>query len=197
MKIQIWLVSTWLLGLASLLPLAAQDHQEASVALGPRHPLVAVWCRDQGMSFKFNELGLRIAIWEDGRVLFAADPKKWGQKLQQGFLSPERVTELKKRLAETGVFALKGTAYLVPDASTDCILVDLGTKQQLLYWDEVESKSYGINSDPTPDHLKFKDCWKALNRLALASRPKDAKAVQERLEQMPRSWYLKPAIESK
>jgi hypothetical protein len=139
---------------------------------------------------------LRIAIWNDGRVLFAANPKTWSHRLQEGKVSAERLAELKKQITRTGVFELKGNCYLVPDAGVDCLMVDLGTKRQMLYWDEVESPRHGININPQPHHLQFKQCWKAVNRLALACRPANPQPVKGRFGQVPRSWYLKPTIQS-
>ena len=93
--------------------------------------------------------------------------------MQRGNLSAARVARLKAALADTGVFDLEGTCYLVPDAPVDCLLVDLGgEKRQILYWDEVETLGYGINIDPKPHHLDFKRCWKAVNHLALVRAPR-------------------------
>jgi hypothetical protein len=139
---------------------------------------------------------LRFAVWPDGRAVFAKDPAKWGHELQRGNLSAARVARLKAALAYTGVFDLKGTCYLVPDAPVDCLLVDLGgEKRQILYWDEVETLGYGINIDPKPHHLDFKRCWKAVNHLALVALPDDGEAVKERI-QVPKSWYIKWAVQS-
>ena len=113
-----------------------------------------------------------------------------------GKLSPTRVARLKAAVADTGVLDLKGTCYWVPDAPADCLLVDLGgEKRQLLYWDEVETPGYGIRSDPKPHHLGFKRCWKAVNHLGLVALPDDGEAIKERV-QVPKSWYIKRAVQS-
>lgn len=109
-------------------------------------------------------------------------------------ISAEEIARLKEVIAETGVLDLKRTSALVPDAPIDCMLVDLGDRPQLLLWDERESPNYGINIDPTPDDLKFIATWKAVNRLALAARPKESEPFTERFD-MDDSWRLKRAIE--
>jgi len=116
--------------------------------------------------------------------------------LQEGKISSERIAELKKRITATGVFGLKATCCLVPDAPVDCLLVNFGKQQQILYWDEIESPTYGMNSDPTPHFIKFKECWKTINQLAFANRPDNAVAVIGQLRIL-QSWYMKPAIQSK
>ena len=156
-------------------------------------PFLALWEEDGGRGG--HAPSLRFAFWSDGSVLFARDPEQWGHDLQQGKISQTRVARLKAALAESGVFPLKGTCYLVPDASTDCLLVDLGDKKQLLFWDEVEMPNYGINNDPTPTHLEFKRCWKAINRLGLVALPDEGDAVKKPI-QIPRSWMIKEAIQS-
>jgi hypothetical protein len=75
-------------------------------------------------------------------------------------------------------------------------MLDFGAKQQILRWDERESLNYGVNIDPKPHHLKFISCWKEVNSLALAAIPKESKAHEPRFEQTPKSWRLKPAIQS-
>jgi hypothetical protein len=104
--------------------------------------------------------------------------------------------ELKKAIEKTGVIELKGNCYLVPDAPVDCVMLDLGGKQQMLYWDERESPNYGINITPTEQHLKFKSCWKEVNRLAVAVVPKDSKPYGEKFQRPPQSWRLKKPIQS-
>jgi len=151
-------------------------------------PMVAVWCEDMGWFSGKRPPYLRIAIWEDGRVIFAKDPNKWDQKLRQGRIPSDRVAALKKQITAAGVFELTGTAYLVPDAHIYCMLVNFGGKQSLLEWDEVESPNYGINIDPTPKHLKFKSAWKTVNRLALAVRPGESHPFPHPFNRVPQSW---------
>ena len=90
---------------------------------------------------------------------------------------------------------LQGTCYLVPSAPCDCLIVRVGGKEQMLYWDERESPNYGINIDPKPQHLHFKRCWKAVNHLAFVALPDDGEAFTDRV-QIPDSWYIKRAVQS-
>jgi hypothetical protein len=170
----------------------AADPPEVKTVRGDR-PMVALWRQhDGGLGGPY----LRFAVWADGRVLYAQDPDKWGHELRRGKLTAARVARLKAAIADTGVFDLKGTCYLVPDAPCDCLMVDLGDKKQMLYWDEVEAPGYGINFDLKPHHREFIRVWKAINHLGLLACPDEGEEVKERF-QAPQSWYIKPAIQSK
>jgi hypothetical protein len=158
-------------------------------------PILAVWRQHAGRRSNSGAPYLRFAIWADGRVLFARDPAKWGHELRRAKLSPPRVERLKVALADTGIFELKGTCYLVPDAPCDCLVVDLGKQKQMLYWDEVETPGYGINIDPKPQHREFIRTWKTANHLGLIACADDGEEVKERFR-APQSWYLRPAIQS-
>jgi hypothetical protein len=184
------------LALVTLSDLVGLEKKDPSVSLGAKQPIVAVWRQSDGYRLSSDAPYLRMAVWEDGRVLFAADPGKWEHRLREGKISAGRLDELKKEIVGTGIFDLKGTCYLVPDAPMDCIVADFGGRRQMLYWDEVESPNYGINIAPKPRHLKFKECWKAVNRMLLACCPKEAKPVKGRFGPVPQSWVLKPAVQS-
>lgn len=103
---------------------------------------------------------------------------------------------MKKALLDTGVVALKGHCYLVPDAPTYCITVSIGDKKWTLYWDERENPNYGININPKPQHIEFKKCWKALNNLALVACPDQVTESREKFSQPQKSWYAEPSIQS-
>jgi len=158
-------------------------------------PFLAIW-RDSGGSRRSEAPFLRVAIWSDGRIVFAKDPKKWGHEILDGRIEAARIVELKKALEGTGAFELKGNCYLVPDASVDCVMLDLGAKQQMMYWDEVEKANYGINISPKAHHLYFKRCWKEVNKLALGAIPQQSKPHGGRFSRPPKSWRLKPPIQS-
>jgi hypothetical protein len=156
-------------------------------------PFLAIW-QEQG-----GEVGgpyLRIAIWDDGRIWFAEDLKNWSHALRQGQIPADRIARLKEDILKTGAFDLKGYCYLVPDARVDCVMLDFSGKRQMLYWDEVEVPNYGINIDPKPHHLKFKECWKMVNALALKFITVRSEPVAEQFRSVPTSWYLKKAIQS-
>ena len=139
---------------------------------------------------------MRVALWNDGRIVFAKDPKKWSHELLQGRIETARIAELKKAIGGTDVFKLKGYCYLVPDGPVDCVMLDFGDRQQMLYWDEVESAGYGINISPKAHHLKFKSCWKEVNKLALEAISKQSQPYAGRFEQPPEPWRLKRSIQS-
>jgi hypothetical protein len=175
--------------------LFAEDRRAEKQAEGKDRPFLALWRQSDGHDARSEAPYLRFAVWSDGRVLYAKDPATWGHELRRGKLSAARVARLKAALADSGIFDLKGTTYLVPDAPIDCLMVDLGNKKQMLYWDEVEAANYGINIDPKPHHLEFKRSWKAVNHLGLVTLPDEGEAVKERF-QVPQSWKLKRAVQS-
>jgi hypothetical protein len=158
--------------------------------------LIAVWCDYAGMK-KSEAPFLRVAIWEDGQVIFAKDPEKWGHSLQEGKIAPYRIKLLKKALSDTGVFELKKNAYLVPDAPTYCITLSMGDKKRTLYWDELEDPGYGININLKSQHIEFKKCWTALNNLALVACPDKFAESKEKFSDSPKSWYVEQSIQSK
>lgn len=129
---------------ASLTRVDARPSKVPTLQLGSAPPFVAIWRSDEGPWALGGAPYLRIAIWESGRVLFAADPVRWSHTLREGRISPEEVSRLKQAITDTGVFSLKGYCYLVPDAPVDCIALGFGAQRQMLYWDEVESPRYGI-----------------------------------------------------
>ena len=168
---------------------------ESSFGQTGSRPFLAIWRNDDGAFSPSEAPYLRVAIWNDGRILFANKTNKWGHDLREGSIEKATITELKKAIKATGIFDLKGNCYLVPDAPEDCLMVDLGKEQQMLFWDEVEAPNYGINNSPKPQHKKFKQCWKDVNRLALESIPKESKAYTKRFER-PSSWVIKKSIQS-
>lgn len=172
-----------------------QSAANAADAIPNERPLIAIWRRDDGLANSAAPY-LRVAIWSDGTVLFAKDPSKWSHDLQRGRIAQYRIAQLRQALVDSGVFELKGTCYLVPDAPTDCIMVDLGMKKQMLYWDEVETPNYGINSSGKVQHREFKRCWKMVNHLALIACPDQFAFEKKGFEGPPSSWYITEAIQS-
>jgi len=138
-----------------------------------------------------------MAIWNDGRVLSAQDPSKWGHQLELGRLTDDTLSKVKKQILDTGVFDLKGRLWhLVPSAPVYCLLVQLDGKRRLLCWDEVEGSGYGSNTNPTPDYLAFKKAWKSVNQLAVSAIPDDSVQVLERFETVPKPWYVERRMKS-
>ena len=135
-------------------------------------PVVAVWLESMFKRMhKGMQRGIRIVIWEDGTILYSETPDDWDSPLRLGKVTQDEITQLKKDLGESGVLDLSGHCYLVPDAPVMCTLVNVGGRQQLLYWDEVEISGYGINIDPQPHHMAFMKAWKVVNARAMALRP--------------------------
>src|SRR5262245_34241680 len=95
-------------------------------------PFLAVWRDNGGRISNLETPCLRFAIWSDGRVLFAKDPKKWAHDLRRAKVTDTRVARLKAALSDTSIFDLKGNCYLVPDKPMDCLMVDLREKKQML-----------------------------------------------------------------
>ncbi len=158
-------------------------------------PFLAVW-RDYDHQPYSEAPYLRIAIWNDGRIVFASGDSKWSHELRQGKLDASSLAGLKKAIEATGVFELKGNCYLVPEAPVDCVMIDSGDKQQMLYWDEREMAGCGINLSPKPHHLAFKKCWKEVNQLARAAIPQPSEPYPGQFRRPPQSWRLKKPIQS-
>jgi hypothetical protein len=158
-------------------------------------PFLAIWQRSGGYRMDDSGPYLRVAIWDDGKVLFAKEPSQWSHDLRRGQISGDRIARLKEDLVRTGVFDLEGTCYLVPDAPVDCVMIDFSGESQMLYWDEREIAGYGINVNPTWRHLDFIACWKAINKLALGALPAQSEPVTGEFRQ-PASWIIKEAIQS-
>ena len=51
---------------------------------GEEQPLLALWRQYDGMYDRSEAPYLRFAIWNDGRVLYAKNPDKWGHDLLRG-----------------------------------------------------------------------------------------------------------------
>jgi len=169
----------------------AGDTAPAPKPMPKARPIVAVWRDSDGFVSNPQAPYLRVAVWEDGTVLFGKDPAKWGHELQTGRIAAYRVARLKAALADSGVFALKGHCYLGPDLPVDCIMVDAGGKQQTLYW--VEGVTEWMT---TPGRKEFVRAWTTVNHLALLPCPDDAKLAEEGFVGRPASWYLKEKIQS-
>lgn len=184
-----------------LLPLLAACSADAAIAQGAIEvqvgdlPLVAIWRADDGMRLGSQAPFLRVAIWHDGRAVFSEDPGNWNHALREGTVDSRQVSSLRTRLLATPIFDLEGYCYLVPDAPTDCVLVQIDGRAQILYWDEVEHPNYGINVALRERHRQFIATWHAVNKLALSSLPADS--APSAFEPVPKSWYVKRKIQSR
>ncbi len=155
-------------------------------------PMVAVWTDSTGFS---AQPSLRVALWDDGRVLFAINDGEPNSTLRFRHISRDTTKQLKHDIRKTGLFELKGHRYLVHDASVMCLLATVYDYKQLLYWDEVVSPNYGINIDPKPHHHDFINAWKSANDLALTSISSESVPIEYAFR-APESWYVKRAIQS-
>jgi len=129
-------------------------------------------------------------------MIFAEDPGAWGSPLREGRVRPEQLELLKARLADSGLFDLEGTCYLVPDAPVDCVVVSFDGQEQMLYWDERENPGYGINARLEQRHLEFIAAWKLVNAAALAARPAESTPLAGEFG-VPPAWSLRPPVQSR
>ncbi len=164
---------------------SAQAPTNAPDLISHERPFIAIWEDKPGHTFKQEAPYLRIAIWNDGSVLFAANPKSWSHGLRRGRISVEQVTRLKSAISASGVFDLKTTGIYPVCCPQDYILADLGAKQQLLScaevaWPHVKEREY----------QELRKCWYALDQIALSGRPDDFEAVDQRFRKAPPSWFL-------
>ena len=165
--------------------------------IGEDLPFLAIWRAYEGRVTGSMAPYLRVALWDDGRVVFAKDPTIWDHELREGRIDIKHISSLKQALLTVGVFDLAGYCYLVPDAPMDCVLVRINGQEQILYWDEVEAPSYGINIDPQQRHRDFIEAWKNVNNTALSYLPDDSSPSTFRFQSVPDTWYVKPAIQSR
>lgn len=161
------------------------EPKESALTMPNERPLVAIWEHTPGFTFGSQAPYLRIAIWSDGTVLFAKDPSKWGHELRKGMIAVDRGSQLRKAIHESGIFSLKQTNYLPVDAPTDCMMVDLGTKRQILYSDES-----GLLRENNPKLQELKHCWTLINQMALLACPTQSESAKGRLMKTPESWFI-------
>lgn len=162
------------------------DDLKPMTALPSERPLVAIWRQHGGFTGESGVSYLRVAIWEDGRVLVGRNSEEWGHELLEGRVAANRIAHLKAALVETGVFDLKKTAFVVPDLPCDHVLVDLGNRRQFLAW--LEEPTPGRDSSHPVDDLE--NCWQAINGLALVACPDQLVPAKIRFEHTPESWIL-------
>lgn len=159
-----------------------------------QQPFLAIWRAHEGSRPDSKAPDLRIAIWNDGRVVFAKEPAKWGGALREGHVDPVRIATLKTRIQATALFELKEKQYIVPDGSMNCLAVDLGKKKQILSWDEVDIPNYGINAPATGNGIEFKKVWGEVNQLALDvihSILKESQPYNGDFKALLKSWRFK------
>src|SRR5690606_25180607 len=85
----------------------AEDKATPANTITNQRPIFAIW-RDREGRRNSEAPYLRIAIWNDGRVIFAGETNRWNHQLREGRIEQKTLERLKKDLAATGVFELKG-----------------------------------------------------------------------------------------
>jgi hypothetical protein len=178
--------SLFLIASLSLAALAEEPVQtESTQAILQKRPVLAVWQDHPGMTDQPHGASLRVAIWDDGTVVFNKDLSDFGRDLQRGKIAPYRLALLKHALERSAAFSLKETGYAVPDAEGDCILFDLGAKGQVLNCEE------GLLLNHSgPEYRELKKCWETLNDLAILSCPDQFEPVPEKFTKTPDSWRI-------
>jgi len=91
-----------------------------------------------------------------------------------------------------GIFDLKKEGGWHIDGPVYRIVVDTGTQQKALYWDE-RNPSNKVDSKMIT--TEFIQCWTALNRLAIGSRPRKSKPVKGRFVP-PLHWFTDEELRS-
>ncbi len=118
--------------------------------------------------------GLEMAVWADGFVLFAPDPKKVGRELQKGQIRPEQVERILELISSAGFFNLDAACYTVPSGKSVTIAARHREKRNLHIWDEVLDPGWGANIRPTPEYDAFKAMWTQVrNTIRNGCCPKD------------------------
>lgn len=67
--------------------------------------------------------GIRLAVWEDGSVLFGVDPMNPEREMRVGQLSAAELELAWKAVRESGLTTRPDTSYLVPDADAIGVVV--------------------------------------------------------------------------
>jgi hypothetical protein len=169
----------------------ARDRKEPELpplaVLLNKRPLAAIW-RDSG---RFVEgPALRVAVWEDGYVLFPEEPRTRSHGLLLGRIPQTEVNSLKREIEKTGLMELQGHCYLHLDVPAFCMMASIDDRQQMLYWDELDVPGR------QPRHVKFAQAWRAVNDILSAHFPSASTAVPSASIAIPKSWYLREAVES-
>ena len=144
---------------------------------------------------------LELAIWEDGKTVYAANPDGHGPTLFVGEMDSRRVTEILAELDEAGFFREKPGGYLHVNFPHLEIAAREGTRTNRLFWDEMEIR--GIDyAPPGPDVMSFVKVWKSAREILQTGPLANAKPL---LESVPPGtnfrgigpetgydWYLDP-----
>lgn len=172
---------------ALLLPANFVEGYEPLIFKDDDRPFLAIWRNYDGFTSKGEAPYLRIAMWDDGRVVFSPEVIGWNHTLQKGRIAAYRVERIKRALMDLGVFKLEKTGYGIPSMPQDLILLDLGEgKRKVLS---------GIDGDVIRRKARagwedYVRCWESIKTIAAIGCPDDFEKVTERFESVPKSWLF-------
>ena len=161
-------------------------------------PIVAIWRAHDGHRLDSQGPYLRVAIWADGRAVFAENPEDWASALREGTVplgAHGCVQAMHSPRQASLTLTVTATLSWMPPVTASC--VRLGGQERILYWDEVEHPRYGINVSPQERHYQFMDTWKNINSLTLASLPTGCSSAATASAVIQESWYIQRAIQSR
>lgn len=117
------LAATLLLCVVSNLIFTSGCERDAAVQAAPpvqANPqdlrVVFEFIRSRGPVGSPDGSGIRLAVWEDGSVLFGVDPENPENQMRVGQLSAAELELAWKAVRESGLTTRPDTSYLVPDA---------------------------------------------------------------------------------
>lgn len=141
-----------------------------------------------------NPALLTLAVWEDGRVVFAREPAGTTEH-REGRVSAKAVTRCLKRLREAGVFEFpyENSAHYGPDSEFVVLYARNGEDEiELKSWHEIFERdgrhvvnSHGVHSHqgrereslldpPDSPYVKFRRIWDVTKRELLALIPEES-----------------------
>lgn len=200
-------LSTLVIACSTSAPTVAREHRQTNREEDQAHhggwttlPLFAVWRRIGAYPRPDDSPAtwspaLRFAVFESGRYAFAEDPTRWDSPLREGYVDQATLELIRGEIMRSGIFELTGTCYLAPDAPVLVTLARIGGREQILYWDEIESSSHGINRDPQPRHIAFKRVWYEVGATLAHHRPAQSTLNLEQF-QPPMTWYVREPVQS-
>jgi ankyrin repeat protein len=96
---------------------------------------VVYWFLNPGTGIKFR-MGVRLAAWADGVVVFCSDLEHPSQTLRVGRVSPEDVRLLPGSLIDVGFMSIPQARYCGPDSESETISLRVGEDRYGHTWDK-------------------------------------------------------------
>ncbi len=158
---------------AVLLAAASQDEKAAA-----EWPCVAVWHQD-GMKAKPND-GLRIAVWEDGTILFSPRPDRLGEHMLVGRVEKKDVETMLAGLRAAG-FWDEHRSDVVPDSAYTTIAASDGQKRTVHRWHEYLLPGFGSDINTDKDYRAFVRMWKRTSGAIEALPPIEVRRLSDEL----------------